>query len=273
MSGDELWGRRFLIPRSDKTLEECQDKAEWDRYTSRFAVADGVSEALFSGSWADALVKEFVGGPEFPLASQDDTAFAGFLTSCRQAWKGGYFDGRMRKWAAEPGGVPWNIAEKVEALGTSATFVGMRVLPPGPDGSSASLCAVAVGDSCLLVVRNGRLSSSFPLTANEPFTLLPPQINGFERFKSAPPLWLPRQDVLGGDILILATDGVAPALMAGDEARGGKTLGDTVLGWWKGGGEAYEASVLAWRAQRLVSDDDAAALVVRVPESWPATTA
>ncbi|HEV3261374.1 MAG TPA: protein phosphatase 2C domain-containing protein [Gemmataceae bacterium] len=138
--------RAFSLPKKGHVDDEYEDASAGDAERGRFAVADGASESSFASLWAGLLAAEFV---RAPLGRK--RPWANWLPPLRD------------RWAQEIGGreLPWYAEEKLR-LGAFATLVGLVV-------GKAHWRAVAIGDSCLFHVRQGRLLHSFPVSRSEEF--------------------------------------------------------------------------------------------------------
>ena len=118
----------------------------------RFAVADGATESSFSGLWARLLVSAFVHREvNFTFAPDE-------LRPLQDKWKKS-FDGKVLAWYAE---------EKL-ADGAFAALIGLEVV----EDVKRTWRAVAVGDSCLVQVRDEEIIAAFPLQNSASFTNRP----------------------------------------------------------------------------------------------------
>jgi hypothetical protein len=191
MSDLSLHWRAFLVPKVGHAADECEDSACGDPATGRFAVADGASESYAAGDWARLLVEAFVAdGPE-----------GDWLKGPRAAWQE----------QTAGGAVSWYAEEKL-SLGGHATFLGVTVRATG-DGLEWD--AIAVGDSCLLQVRDGALVGSFPITRSSDFNGSPTLVTsraGSLAWKTG------RGELRRGDAILLATDALAQCLLSSAEA-------------------------------------------------------
>jgi hypothetical protein len=224
----------FRLPRRGYSAEECDDALACDPEKGRFAVADGAAESAQSGLWARLLVEAFASGEGLP------------------AWPG-WVAGVQARWASlaspEPEApVPWYL-EGRHRQGAFATFLGVAL--DGP-----SWLAVAVGDSCLFHVRNGRLEAAFPLERSSQFDNAPWLIGSRTDPDKVP---LERGAVLGGearpgDRLWLMTDALARWFLQEREA-GGRPWVEL-----EGLADAPEGAFAAWvegqREVRKLRNDD-----------------
>jgi Protein phosphatase 2C len=193
--------RSFLVPKVGHAPDECEDAAAGDPDAGRFAVADGASESYAAGDWARLLVEAFVA-----------TGTAGdWLKAPREAWQQ----------EAAGSAVSWYAEDKF-ARGGHATFLGVSVRL-AEDGAEWE--AVAVGDSCLLHLRNGNSVASFPLTQSAEFNGAPTLVNS----RGGNPVWKTGRGMFRpGETLLLATDALAQHLLESTER--GWFAGPALLG-------------------------------------------
>ena len=174
--------RAFWAPKVGNSAEEYEDAFWWEygriairpdahgpdgHCTFRCAVADGATEASFSGLWADLLARGFCKGRLDPGALPAD------LPRLQRVWR--------RLVGARP--LPWYAEEKVRS-GAFAAVAGLTLLPGGGkdfgDGAGEANANVAggrweglaLGDSCLFQVR-GEEVGAFPLARSADFTNRP----------------------------------------------------------------------------------------------------
>ena len=198
----------FRIPKEGNTDAENEDaywpeeQAAYDLRSAetaydlplilRVAVADGATETLFSGLWAGILSRAYCESPSH-------LAFLKRLPALRDAWQS--------EVAARP--LPWYAEEKARS-GAFATLLGLTV-KTGHAHDIAYYQALAIGDSCLFHLREGRLLRAFPLTRaadfnNSPYLLAShPQRNP----DLAENLRTTAHRALPGDSLLLLTDALA----------------------------------------------------------------
>jgi serine/threonine protein phosphatase PrpC len=133
--------------------------ASLGKATPQFAIADGSSEGFFSKKWANILVDNFKIERKFKSSKR-------FIDSLNPAysewriWKKNHLLDRSKnqpiKWFEEPG------IEK----GAFSSLLGVVI-------RTNDLQAVAVGDSCLFLIRDGRCEFKFPLDSSESFNNRP----------------------------------------------------------------------------------------------------
>ncbi|NNH72944.1 hypothetical protein HLB23_24310 [Nocardia uniformis] len=157
----------------------------------RFAVADGAATSARPEIWAEILVHAYVGEHVDPFETNE-------LAALREQW--------LRE-VVRPG-LPWHATEKLKR-GGAATFVGLDI-----NLAARRYRAVAVGDSCLLHLREARLVRAGPLGNWELFDRFPPLVStlaGDESFRTA--LWRKEGAFEPGDVFILASDALAKYLL------------------------------------------------------------
>lgn len=189
----------FAAPKAGNSAAEYED-AHWPREArdaagaTHLAVADGATETSFSGLWARLLVKSY-GRWRLAEATWDEE-----LNRIRRVWQ--------RAVGQKP--LPWYAEEKLR-LGAFSSLAGLSLLPsPEPKDRGGEFTALAIGDSCLFQVREGKLIWSFPFTAAEEFNSRPLLLSslgqGADREVAA-------QRVNGawqhGDVFYLMTDALA----------------------------------------------------------------
>src|SRR5262245_28287369 len=180
--------RALRLPKGGHTAEEYEDAWAAAPAAGRFAVADGAWESAFAGLWARLLAEGFVGATR----PQD---FAGWLGGAR------------RRWLAEVGELelPW-YGELKRAEGAFATLLGVGVRPP-TRRRPGRWRAVAVGDACLVRVRQGGEARAFPVQSAAAFGNAPRLIGS--RGGPAPQPEYAFGSLRAGDRLFLMTDALA----------------------------------------------------------------
>ena len=151
----ELQTRQLLLPKLDHDASECEDVIALNPETSRFAVADGATEAFDARNWAERLARRWVEN-DATLSAEE-----------------------FRKWVATEGrelhdswnglSLSWYSEEKARN-GSFAAFVGVEI---DLRTDSPSWRAIALGDACLLHCRRGTLLKSLPLCHSGSFTSAP----------------------------------------------------------------------------------------------------
>jgi hypothetical protein len=165
----------------------------------RIAIADGATDAVYSGLWARLMVKAYGRHGMTTTNAQD------LLTKAARTW--------TRVVGRTP--LPWYAEEKARA-GSYAALVGLE-LRRSDDEVSGSWSALACGDSCFFHVRSEALIHSFPISLSKNFSNAPlllgssPQSSGLEGIRTDSGNW---QE---GDCFYLMTDALASWFLASCE--------------------------------------------------------
>ena len=216
---------------------------------ARLAIADGATEAAFSREWANILVDRFVDHEPLDLDNLPEETLAEWLEPCQAKWS----ERVQRR------NIPWHGRAKVRA-GAMATFLGVN-LQAGP-GGELRWNAVAVGDCCLFVVREGRLHTAFPVDDPADFSNTPHLICSNPATGVATEHIQPLEGrCRRGDLIILATDAVA--CWALNQHRRGQDPWSVLAGLYDSSDADRERWVAARRADRSMRNDDATLLAVR----------
>lgn len=140
------------IQKAGNSREECEDYCKLSPKDAEapyyYAVADGATESSFSDLWALGLVNDFVERPF--LFTQEE--LVSWLSPLQEQWA----EDLTKK------NLPWFAKRKVDQ-GTYSTLLGLKI-EPDKNNRNWRWEAVAVGDSCLFVVQEEKLLSSFPLS-------------------------------------------------------------------------------------------------------------
>jgi hypothetical protein len=164
--------------------EDCQ----------RFAIADGATEAIFSGLWASLLTEAWSSG-ELLLDSSSQT---GTLASLSAQW--------LSKVTTKS--MPWWVEEKL-GKGAFSTLAGLLITQDETNLTRWSLSAV--GDSCFFVIRANQVIVKCPLTHSDQFGSSPYLIGSPKsQHESIGANLVLLEGVLDtGDELVLATDALS----------------------------------------------------------------
>ena len=189
----------FSGPKQGNAPAEWQDGAcggvVGDGSRARFIVLDGATGAYDAVRWVDQLVRSFCGeqGPRLEPAAM-------------RAW----FAAMQDQWAAAVPAFDSIIEQrKFTEVGSFATLLGFEI--EGLDGPEPWWRAVALGDTVLFHVREGRLVSVFPPMGPDDFGTLPDGVHTSrasldrmtERLLTGSGVLQP------GDFLFAATDAMA----------------------------------------------------------------
>jgi len=154
-----LVAEHLAMPKEGSADSEYED-AYWPQHPARgcqrFAVADGATETSFSGIWANLLVEAYGAGGFDKLPSMD------WLSELQGRW-----------WSlAREKPLPWYAEEKLQS-GTFAAVVGLTLDWESGESEHGTWHAEAIGDSCLVQLRDGNVLVKFPLHGSEDFTNSP----------------------------------------------------------------------------------------------------
>ena len=210
--------REFWLPKAGNRSDEYEDayrvvypdrENASDGLIARAAVSDGASESAFAREWANVLTDAFVDRP-LDLANIDEESLSEWLEISQDDWH------EVVPWDR----IPWHGEAKARA-GAFATLVGLTISAVEDDDSERLLWhAIAVGDSCLFVIRDGQLHRSFPLDTSEEFDNYPPLVSSNRAASDG--IWEDVQSISGesesGDVLILVSDAIACWFLARIEA-------------------------------------------------------
>ena len=253
--------RRFWLPKAGNRLDEYEDAFRTSYpgpigasgcRSARVAVSDGASESAFAREWARILTDSFVASPP-DLCSLTEDSLHSWLAKPQEEWRAGV------PWDS----LPWHGEAKARA-GAFATLLGLTIGVSPDEPGRLSWEAVAVGDSCLCVVREDRLWLSFPLEDAAQFDNLPALV--CSKPSNAEGLWegvrQHRGECEPGDLLILATDALACWFLARSAA--GEKPWESLLALDPSGWRNW---VDERRLGGLMRNDDIALVMVEVVET------
>ena len=218
----------------------------------RFALADGATESLLSGRWADLLVRSYCRCP--------DRQLAGALYTAREVWNRQQLTyPQEREDAGRP--IQW-FEERGLAQGAHATFLGLQLTSARTGAKQGTWSAVAVGDTCLFHLRAGRLLASFPIDRPERFSSSPPLVTSRRNGHPQDRVEAARGDWRDGDTFVLATDALAHWFLGAALSRShpARELGVAA----SGGPARFGAWVEELRSRREMTDDDVTVMTVDV---------
>jgi hypothetical protein len=209
-------------------------------------VADGATEAFDARRWALRLAESWVASEIAPVSNPE---FGGWVAT-QGTWLKALWDGHE---------LPWYADEKRTA-GSFAAFVGLRIdeLTQGVEWR-----AVALGDSCLIQLRNEQIIAAMPLKTSEDFNSAPPLLPSNEVLREAA---LARAvytvgQVLKGDTFLLLSDAIAAwFFQAYQDSKSVLRQFDSLIA--ASDNEAVSTLVCREREHGKLKDDDVA--VVRV---------
>ena len=250
--------RTFWLPKAGNSSEEYEDASlvvyphrmgASGRHTARAAVSDGASESAFAREWANVLTEAFASRPP-DICGLTEGSMCDWLALAQEEWRNGI------PWDR----IPWHGEAKARS-GAFATLLGLTIAA-GPAGSAGfSWRAVAVGDSCLFVIRDGRLWLSFPLEDAAQFDNSPALVCSNPDNAGEPWEYVHRIDgeCVAGDSFILASDALA-CWFLGRNAEGEKPW-ETLLALEASGWAAW---VEEQRRTGSMRNDDTTLVIIRV---------
>jgi len=146
----------FSVQKAGNMIAECEDIWHCVKRNPMVSIAlsDGATESSFAREWAQELVTAFV-NRQLPW-QEVYTCAANWLLPRQISWQ---------KWL-EHQDLSW-FAKRKACDGAFATFVSLEVF------ADLSWKSLAVGDSCLFIVRDRCLLTSFPLQTSHEFNSRP----------------------------------------------------------------------------------------------------
>jgi hypothetical protein len=184
--------QRFGVQKAGNVVAECEDIWHFTNRDRMLAIAlsDGATESSFSREWAKELVTTFV-DRNHAYGYISDGEIQNWLIKSQTTWQG---------WLANQN-LTW-FAKRKAGEGAFATFLSLEIFP------DLGWKTLAMGDSCLFVVRNHTLQKSFPLQHSNEFNNRPRLIG-----TSIKPTNITISQTNGnaqlGDRFYLATDAIA----------------------------------------------------------------
>jgi hypothetical protein len=193
---------QFQLPKRGEKAEDFEDASAGDAGRGRFAIADGASGSSFSALWAQLLVEEFVRSTK-----AHPGPWADWLPNVQKRWSAAINN--------RPGGkasAPWFVEDRIQQ-GAFAAFLGLVIeeVATWRGGQRKRWRALAVGDSCLFQVRDGKLVQSVPLARSKDFGNTPWLVGSRtildKKFNQQAGLW--KGEWRGDDRLWLMTDALS----------------------------------------------------------------
>ncbi|MBD2189032.1 protein phosphatase 2C domain-containing protein [Pseudanabaena mucicola] len=177
----------FSVQKAGNAIAECEDM--WDYVQHHMgislALSDGATESSFAREWSKELVTNFVHRHEI-----GDGDWQNWLLRSQKSWQSGLAEQNLS----------W-FAKRKAAVGAFATFVSLEIC------SDFRWKAMAIGDSCIFMVRDHQLLRSFPIQNSDQFNYHPRLLATY------PQLVNDMRQISGkaklGDRFYLATDAIA----------------------------------------------------------------
>jgi hypothetical protein len=179
------------LPKKGNTEEEYEDAAapleavSGEMKSFRCAVADGATETSFSKLWANLLVKGFVDGTDR--------------------------DKLKTQWQESVGGkqLAWYAEEKMQS-GAFAALVCLTLAQGKGKSAGGTWQAEALGDSCLILIREADIIEKFPLTRSDEFNSSPLLLSSNAKDEVADETMLTAKgEWQPGDVFYLLSDAIA----------------------------------------------------------------
>jgi len=253
----------FHLAKAGSTDEEWEDGAGADPgdpgagRDARCIVVDGATEAYDSIRWVGLLVDAFLGldgaGEPPALTNRAMDQWFGFM---------------QERWQQD---APQRFAtifeeRKFREDGSFATLLACEI--QGLAGRRPGWAAVALGDTVLFHVRNGRVLAQFPALAAEDFSISPDGVftNPSARDRMRSRLQHATGRLAVGDLLYLATDAFAQWMVHENRARADQ-LWRTLAGLVHP--EVFRRLVADLRRAGGMKNDDVTLMRVEITESDP----
>jgi hypothetical protein len=233
----------------------CEDAFAFDVTAGIAAIADGASDAFESGAWARLLVTTFVHSPP----TDDPAKLPAWAAGPARAWNASL------RWDD----MAWYADQKAREVGGLATLLGFRMEKDAP--IPGMWHALAVGDACLLHLRNRAVLTRFPIDEVVAFDSTPALLCTHHEHNATLQGGEDIQVMYGtcraGDIFLMATDALAEWLYAiPDLHEADSDLPDwgTLSSLLE---EDFEAVIDQLRTQNALRNDDVTLMVMRVVET------
>ena len=243
--------RVFTVAKDVEFREDFQDACQLDAAHGVAAIADGVTSSLFAGLWANLLTTAVVADPPDPT---DAEPWGRWLAQQRSRWAE----------QIDISNLNWFQKAKLQQ-GAFSTLLWITLTPRSPaaaDGEPAyRLRAFAIGDTCLLHLRNGQLLRAFPLDKAEQFDADPLVVGSLDLSHDGLLKFAALDEPCAvGDLLLLCTDAVAAwaiaACQAGDPPAWDRCWEQTDLEW--------QVEIVEMRQRRQIRCDDSTLVLLRV---------
>ena len=269
------------FPKEVDLPNDYEDASARSEKTGRAVIADGVSSAIFSRTWARLLTRTAVATPP---SVGDDAAIMQWVSDLQKLWREGINFQTL----------PWNLKPKAASTGAQATLLLIDLEPGGisngdethdnaatKSGDEAGLSvtsdrtsnlraeyrlqAHALGDCNLFLIRDGEKILSFPMTNSAAFAAPPDVFSSIAKNVAYAAKFQHLDDrCREGDLLVACTDAIG--LWAMQEYEAGRQV-DWMRYW--GHDEAWQADIQHYRglpagSPRRMRIDDCTLLLLQV---------
>lgn len=251
----------MCLPKGGNGPAECEDafrvaypdrRSPAGRDAAHIALSDGASESAFARDWANILAEDLVHRPP-DLSDPAPETLARWLEPAQAEWR------RRVPWER----LPWHGEAKARA-GALAALLGLTIArSPGP-AAGLTWQALAIGDSCLFLVREERLEVAFPIAYAGRFNDSPAMLCSNPAGNRRAWRGIHRQsgNCRAGDTFILASDALACWFL--ERRAAGERPWQTLSGLMAQEPARQEAWVQEQRRERRLRNDDTTLLIIRV---------
>ena len=216
----DLFWRSWTVPKDGNKPEQNEDAARIEFLPAEnghgvwlIAVADGATEAVYSGLWARTLVAAVT--PDWITLSDEDLNVR--LNQVRRSFS-----------PINPGEqTPWYVRNKFLAQGSQATLLAVIVESTG-GVDELIIRAVSVGDCCLLLFKGNGEMCTFPVSTSADFGVHPALVGSRLQTSLDYRRWEAR--LQPGDVLLACTDAVGKWILQCVEASQAGLLYAALLG-------------------------------------------
>jgi serine/threonine protein phosphatase PrpC len=241
--------RAFWLAKDVQNPEAYEDAFQVDSQRGLAAVCDGVASTIFSGRWAQILVKLVIAQP--PNVN-DRGALEVWLRQAREAWSQSIDDTALA----------WHQKPKM-LDGAAATLQWIQIASaPSPDAIPRPyrMWSFSVGDCCLFHVRANQVLQTFPFQDSSHFEEHPQVIRSVFKRDDVVAFQAMETECHPGDLVVLCTDAIAAWTMRQMEAG-------VSLDWqayWQMTAQQWQQWVLQLRQQNQIRFDDSTLVLLRV---------
>jgi len=263
--------RAFLMPKERETLDDCEDVVSIHQNRRRFAISDGAGTASYSAEWARALCRQAMDTPPPVFADVEGATTEGRTKEDEDRLRG-WWGNALDYWRPE---VPWErLVSRLTMVnkakeGSGATLAGIEILDGGGQ-EGVRFRAWALGDTCVIHLRNNKVLASRPMVRADQFNNVPLLLltrPGFvEIYLRHWQSW--ESTLVPGDILLMGTDALSKYILGALESG----AGTGVLAWLRDllcksqvqGWHQFEEFVDARRYEEQMKNDDVAIVLIEM---------